>query len=123
MKYARHGTLLGGMLILAVVLANIYPIDTTRYDPAFLYRLGDMRGYGYLVIGLGLLILLAFFSAIKMRAKRRFLQISAAVLLVLLGKELLYWGLSPYPLVVGTVMLFSGTIVFSRQLGIVYLGI
>lgn len=121
MKYSHHSTLLAGLLILSVALASIIPIDSTIFQVNLLHKLGDKRGYLFINLILGLLMFLNYLVASLIRRSSRFLAIAGASLLLYLGKELLYFGISPFSTGLGLLFLSVGTLVFSRQIGIFYL--
>ena len=123
MKYSSYSTLLGGLLLLSVTLANIIPIDSTMLQVNFLCKLGDERGYMFLHFILGLLMLLNYSVACLSRRSKRFLPMGAAALMLFVGKDLLYFGVSPLPSGLGMLLLICGTILFSRQIGVFYLWI
>ncbi len=123
MKYNHHSTLLAGIFILSVLLASIFPVDVTRYETSFIHKLGDGQAYWTLNIGLAALSLINFLAAAIIRRSRRFLAVGAATILLFLGKELLYWGATPIPLISGALLLLGGTVLFARQIALFYLWI
>ncbi len=120
-KYSNHSILLGILLLLSITLVSQIPIDSTILLSNFLYRLGDRRGYLLVNASLGLFALINFLRAGLVRKSRRFFPMAAAALMIFVGKELVYAGISPFPLILGGILLFSGVAVFSRQIGIFYL--
>jgi len=120
-KYSHYSTLIGFLVLLAFTLASILPIDSTRLEPDLLYRLGDPKVYLFVNYVLGFLMLLSFLVARQTRGSRRFLTVALAALLVFLGKELLSRSLSPWSAAGGVLCLVGGTVLFSRQIGVVYL--
>jgi hypothetical protein len=123
MRFSQYGVLIGGMGLLAFSLASLLPLDTTLFEPDFLYRVGDRQGYLFLRVILGLLILANFLIAIRLRGSRRFLLVAVAALLLLLGKELVQHGVAPVAAGIGLGMLATGFVLFTRQIGVCYLGV
>ncbi len=123
MKYNHHSTLLAGIFILSLLLASIFPVDVTRYEMTFIHKLGDEQAYWTFNIGLAALSLINFLAAAIIRRSRRFLAVGAATILLFLGKELLYWGAAPIPLIAGALLLLAGTVLFTRQIALFYLWI
>ncbi len=121
MKYNNYPTLLGGVLLLSLTLAIIIPVDSTMLQVNFLHKLGDERGYMFLHFVLGLLIFLNYLVACLFRRSRRFLLIGAGALMLLIGKDLLYFGVTPLITGLGILLLTGGTVLFSRQVGNFYL--
>ena len=122
MKYAQYSVLIGGMVVLAFALAGVLPLDTSLYEPTFLYKLGDRQGYLFLRLILALLIVINFVAAARLRRSRRFAVAAVAAVLLFLGRELLQHGIAPLPVVLGTAALIVGFVVFVRQIVVFYLG-
>jgi len=122
MKYAQYSVLIGGMVVLAFALAGVLPLDTSLYEPTFLYKLGDRQGYLFLRLILALLIVINFVAAARLRRSRRFAVAAVAAVLLFLGRELLQHGIAPLPVVFGTAALIVGFVVFVRQIVVFYLG-
>ena len=122
MKYVQYPVLIGGMAVLAFALAGVLPLDTSLYEPTFLYKLGDRQGYFFVRLILGLLTVINFVVAVRTRRSRRFAVTAAAALLLFVGRELLQNGFAPLPVVLGTAALIVGFVIFVRQIVIFYLG-
>lgn len=123
MRFTQHGTAIGGLLLLAFSLAWLLPLDTTVVEWDLLYRVGDRRGYLFLRFILGLLISANFLMAVRLRRSRRYLLVALAALLLLLGKELTQHAAAPLPAALGLAALVTGFALFTRQIGICYLGV
>lgn len=122
MKYVQYPVLISGMAVLAFALAGVLPLDTSLYEPTFLYKLGDRQGYLFVRLILGLLTIVNFIVAARTRRSRRFAVAAAAALLLFAGRELLQYGIAPLPVVFGTAALIIGFVVSVRQIVIFYLG-
>jgi hypothetical protein len=122
MTYNQYGILIAGMVVLSFTLAGILPLDTSLYEPTFLYKLGDRQGYFFVRIILALLMVINFTVAARLRSSRRFAAAAAATLMLILGRELLGYGIAPLPLVLGAALLILGFVVFVRQIVVFYLG-
>ncbi len=123
MKYTQYPVLIGGTVVLAFTLAGILPLDTSLYEPTFLYKLGDRQGYLFIRMILAFLLVVNFLVAARTRGSRRFLAVAAAAALVLGGRELLQYGIAPLPVALGSVLLVTGFVLFVRQVGVFYLGL
>jgi hypothetical protein len=110
------------MAILAFTLAGILPLDTSLYEPTFLYKLGDRQGYLFVRLILGVITVINFMVASRIRGSARFAVTSLASLLLLVGRELLQYGIAPLPILLGTALLIVGFVVFVRQIVVFYLG-
>jgi hypothetical protein len=122
MKYAQYSVLIGGMAVLAFTLAGVLPLDTSLYEPTFLYKLGDRQGYLFVRLILALLMVINFVVAVRVRRSRRFAAAAGAAALLFVGRELLQYGIAPLPVVLGTAALIIGFVVFVRQIVVFYLG-
>jgi hypothetical protein len=122
MKYVQYPVLIGGMVVLAFALAGVLPLDTSLYEPTFLYKLGDRQGYLFVRVILALLIVVNFVVATRVRRSRRFAVAAGAAFLLFAGRELLQYGIAPLPVVLGTAALIAGFVVFVRQIVVYYLG-
>lgn len=122
MKYVQYPVLIGGMAVLAFSLAAVLPLDTSLYEPTFLYKLGDRQGYLFVRLILALLTVINFVVAARVHRSRRFAVAAAAAFLLFAGRELLQYGIAPLPMVLGTAALIAGFVVFVRQIVVFYLG-
>jgi hypothetical protein len=122
MKYTQYTVLIGGIVVLAFTLAAVLPLDTSLYEPTFLFKLGDRQGYLFVRLILALLTLVNFMVAARLRRSRRFTTAALASLLLLSGRELLQYGVAPLPIVLGLGLLVFGFVVFVRQIVVFYLG-
>ncbi|GAH85428.1 unnamed protein product, partial [marine sediment metagenome] len=116
-----YSTLLAGLLLLSVTMASIIPVDSTSLRFNFLHKLGDEQGYILVNIITGFLVLLNYTVARITRRSNRFFPVAAAALLLFIGKELVYFGISPVAIGSGLLILVLGTVLFSRQIGVFYL--
>jgi hypothetical protein len=122
MKYVQYPVLIGGMAVLAFALVGVLPLDTSIYEPTFLFKLGDRRGYLFVRLILGLLMVVDFLVASRVRRSRRFITAAAAAFLLFVGRELLQYGIAPLPVVLGLTAVIVGFVVFVRQIVVFYLG-
>jgi hypothetical protein len=122
MKYVQYPVLIGGMAVLAFALAGVLPLDTSLYEPTFLYKLGDRQGYLFVRLILALLLVVNFVVAARVRRTRRFAVAALAAFLLFAGRELLQYGIAPLPIVLGAAALIVGFVVFVRQIVVFYLG-
>lgn len=122
MRYTHYAVLIGGMVVLAFTLAGVLPLDTSLYEPTFLYKLGDRQGYFFVRLFLAVLTGINFVVAARLRHSRRFAVAALAAMMLFVGRELLLYGIAPLPIVVGAALLIVGFVVFVRQIVVFYLG-
>jgi hypothetical protein len=122
MKYVQYSVLIGGMAVLAFALAGVLPLDTSLYEPTFLFKLGDRQGYLFVRLILALLMAINFVVAARLRRSRRFAVAAAAAVMLFAGRELLQHGIAPLPIVLGAAALIVGFVLFVRQIVVFYLG-
>jgi hypothetical protein len=122
MKYLQYPVLIGGMVVLSFALAGILPLDTSLYEPNFLYKLGDRQGYLFVRLILALLMVINFVVAARVHRSRRFAVVAGATALLFAGRELLQHGIAPLPIVLGTAALIVGFVIYVRQIVVFYLG-
>jgi hypothetical protein len=122
MKYVQYPVLIGGMAVLSFALAGVLPLDTSLYEPTFLFKLGDRQGYLFVRLVLALLMVINFVVAARIRRSRRFAVAAVAVVLLFVGRELLQHGVAPVPAAVGAAALIAGFVVYVRQVVVFYLG-
>jgi hypothetical protein len=123
MKYSQYPVLIGGMVVLALTLAGILPLDTSLHEASFLYKLGDRQGFLFVRLILVALLVVDFLVAARLRRSRRFAVAALAALMLFAGRELLQNGIAPLPIVLGTALLVTGFVVFVRQVVVFYLGL
>lgn len=123
MRFSQYGLLIGGICLLAFSLASLLPLDATVLEWDMLYRVGDRRGYLFVRIILAVLISANFLVAVRQRGSRRYLLVALAGILLLAGKELTQHGVAPLPAALGTGLLVVGYVLFTRQIGVFYLGV
>jgi hypothetical protein len=123
MKYSQYSVLIGGMVVLALTLAGILPLDTSLHEASFLYKLGDRQGFLFVRLILAALLVVDFLVAGRLRRSRRFVVAALAALMLFAGRELLQNGFAPLPIVLGTALLITGFVVFVRQVVVFYLGL
>lgn len=121
MKYTHYSLLTAGILLLSFTLAATLLVDSSTFQLNFLHRMGDRRDYRTILAVLAALIVLSFLAAGAIRRSLRFAAAAAASLLLLGGRELLSYGISPVPAVLGTLFLLAGTVVFVRNIAVYYL--
>jgi hypothetical protein len=122
MRYGQYPVLIGGMAVLALALAGVLPLDTSLYEPTFLFKLGDRWGYFFVRMILAVLMVVDFVVAARVRRSRRFTVAALAAFLLFTGRELLQYGIAPLPIVLGTAALIVGFVFFVRQIVVFYLG-
>ncbi len=123
MRYSQYRLMLAGIVILALTLAGVLPVDATQFQANLLLRLGDPASYWVIELTLSALALVNLAVAAWARHLRRFLLVALGVLLLLAGRAALYAGVFPIACAAGAFALAAGVLLASRHLGVIYLGI
>lgn len=118
-KYQKFGTLLGGAAFLSLIVAYTLPLDSSVFLTNFLYRPGDEQGLFLLNISFMVFIVMNFIIA-AIKKERRYFLIMLAVILVLAGRELLFFAIHPGSIIPGLLLVVFGTGFFSRQIDKIY---
>jgi hypothetical protein len=122
LRYTQYGVLIGGMVVLAFTLAGVLPLDTSLYEPTYIFKIGDRQGYLFVRMFLAVFTGIDFLIAARQRRSRRFAVAALAAMMLFIGREFLLYGVAPLPVLMGTALLIVGFVVFVRQIVVFYLG-
>ena len=118
--FQRFGIIILSTFSLAVTLAYSLPLHRTLLQANFLFRLGDESGVWFSVLAIKILILLDYLIAALKRQKAVYILIMAAVLLLLMGREILLVFSSPPRIAFAVGASILGIAAFGRITGRVY---
>jgi hypothetical protein len=116
LTYQKLGTVLGLVLVFSLALAYSLPVDETVFLPNLLYRVG---GSDYILLvrfGLEALTLLGFARSAYLVGSAGQWFICLAVLLMMLGRELVFFLSFPPAIAAGFALLVCGALLFSRKI-------
>lgn len=113
--YQKMGTVLGLVLFFSFTIAHSLPIDTTALDPNLLFRVGGAEYVLFVRLGLEALTIFGFGRSAFLSSSSDQWYIFFAIVLVLLGRDLLFFLSSPGFILLGALLLISGALLFSRK--------
>ena len=120
-QYQKLGTVLGIAFLLAFTLSAALPFDSTELLLNLTYRVGYEKGMLMVFVGFELFTLLNILWAAFMKSSRDYAFILVSLLLVIAGRELLFFLGSPLTAIAGGILLISGTVMFGKKLHTLYL--
>ncbi len=113
--YQKMGTVIGMVVFFSFTIAHSIPVDITKLAPNLLYRVGGNEYILLVRVGLELLTVFGFGRSAFLSASRDQWYIFGAVLLVLAGRDFLFFLSSPGFILLGILFLVSGSLLFSRK--------
>lgn len=111
-QYPKYANPLGIAALISFALAYVVPIDSLAPFPNLLFRIGNQATTQTISLVLGLLTLLSYALAAANGGAAERLPIVFAVLLVLVGRDMLFYLSGPAGVITGGVLLTVGTIVY-----------
>ncbi|MDR1626943.1 MAG: hypothetical protein LBT33_10440 [Spirochaetia bacterium] len=115
LTYQKLGTVLGLVVVFSLALVYSLPVDETVLNANLLYRVG---GGDYILLvrfGLEALTLLGFGRSAYLLGSAEQWFICGAVALLITGRELLFFLLSPPTVALGTILMIGGALLFSKK--------
>ena len=116
LTYQKIGTVLGIVVVFSLSLVYSFPVDETVFLPTLLYRVG---GAAYILLvryGLEALTLLGYARSAYLAGSAEQWFICLAVLLMLTGRELLFFFSFPLVIAAGFILLICGVLLFSQKI-------
>ena len=116
LAYRKLGTVLGLVLVFSLAFVYSLPVDGTVFQANMLYRAG---GENYILLVrfcLEALTLLGFGRSAYLAGSVQELFICLAVLLMIVGRELIFFRTEPLAIAVGFALLAGGVLLFSRKI-------
>lgn len=108
-QYPKYANPLGIAALISFTLAYVVPIDSLSPFPNLLFRIGNQATTQTISLVLGLLTILSYALAAMNGGSAERLPIVFAVLMVLVGRDLLFYMSGPVGVIVGGILLATGT--------------
>jgi hypothetical protein len=118
-KYQGYETLIGLAAIIALTLTYSIPIDSTVFLSNLLYKLGDETGVFLIFISLEVFTLVNLVGAAVNRDSKYYLMVPFMAL-VICGREILNFQVSPVFAAIGVACLFAGSLGVYRRIDKIY---
>jgi hypothetical protein len=106
----RPGVLLPVVLVASLAIAASVPVDRTTFLAQLTFRLGDEQGVWFVNLVIGALAPLSVIGAAIVRREARLVRLAGAFALLLVGRDLLFFGLRPVRLACGLALLGGGSV-------------
>ena len=119
MKYARHFLLAAGAVAVSFAVAVSIPVDRTVFLAQLTYKLGDEQSLWFASLVLAIAVVAAGAGAALVRRNRYCLLPSVGTVLLLAGREILFFATRPAALACGVLLLAGGTVLWLRGLAAV----
>ncbi len=120
-EYQKFEVVLGIAFLLAFTLSFSIPIDSSVFLPTLLYRIGGTVQLLAVFSALELFSILNFVLASILSRRREYLIMAGGLLLVIAGKDLLFFAHGAPAAVAAFAFLLAGTIVFGNRAHAIYL--
>lgn len=119
-KYRRYGVLTAVIFLVSFAMAAYIPVDRTAFLMQLTWKLGDEQGVWFVSLMIGVLALGT--AAVAATAKRdgKYLWLAAGLALLLLSRELLFFGANPVLLTAGLAALAGGIVLCLRMVSAIY---
>lgn len=117
--FRRSGSILGMGTLAAIVIAAMLPLDITQPVGNLLYREGTETSLALSCIVMEILAVLCLTGVSASRANPRYYMLSASLLIIIFGADLLFFVSSPL-ILPGAVALIIGFMLFVGQIRKIY---
>jgi hypothetical protein len=115
MQYERLEIVLVSGILLSLVLAATIPIDMTRLEENFIMPTIYAREIGIVAVVLYLLALLNYLLAAMQTGNRTYLLICAGVAMAIVGRELVFYRVDGFSVILGFALLIAGSTLFGER--------
>jgi len=112
--FRKMGTILGTILAFSFSLSYSLPIDSTVFQANLLYRVSGEALILLVRFGLEILTLFGFARSAFLSGTTEQRGILGAAVMVIVGRELLFFLSSPLFILMGSALLVGGAVLFSR---------
>jgi hypothetical protein len=119
--YQRFEIVLGISLLLAFTLAFSIPVSSETPLTTMLNRIGSRSQLLVVFFAIEVFSVLNFLLASFLKRNRDYIWMALGLLLVIVGKDLLFFVVSPVPDAAAALLLIGGTFLFGHRTHIVYL--
>ena len=117
----KQGLLLNLALLAAFVVLLYVPMDMTEIQWYFLVKVSDAPAFIGALLIIQLLSVINYFIGAYHNSNRDYLFIGLGAFLFVLGRNLLFFLLTPWSLPLGFICIMCGTYLFARKIYAVYL--
>jgi hypothetical protein len=113
-KYRRYGVLTAVIFVVSFAMAAYIPVDRTVFLMQLTWKLGDEQGVWFVSLIIGALVLCTAAAAALVKREGKYLWLAAGLALLLVSRELLFFGANPVILGSGLAALSVGIILCLR---------
>jgi hypothetical protein len=113
-KYKRYGVLTAVIFLVSFAMAAYIPVDRTVFLTQLTWKLGDEQGVWFVSLTIGALALCTAAAAAAAKRDGRYLWLAAGLALLLVSRELLFFGANPVILGAGLAALSVGIVLCLR---------
>jgi hypothetical protein len=108
LKYKKYTVLVGVVFLVSFAMAAYIPIDRTVFLAQLTWKLGDEQGVWFVNLVIALLVIATSAGASAVRKDRRYFWLAGGLALLLVSRELLFFGTTPGLLAAGLLALTLG---------------
>jgi len=116
LKYRKFAVLMGVVFLVSFAMAAYIPIDRTVFLAQLTWKLGDEQGVWFVNLVIAILVIATSAGGAAVRKDRRYYWMAGGLTLLLVSRELLFFGLAPGPLAAGLLALTFGITACLRAL-------
>ena len=121
LTFQKQGVYLATAFAIAGVIALSLPVDCTEFSLPLICEAGKTAGFSIAFYSLGVFAVLNYLYAAGLHSNRDYTFNAIAVLLVLIGMQLIYHFAHTLGGVVGLALLLIGTFIFAHRTHTIYL--
>lgn len=121
LEYQKTGIVLGIAALTALTLAYSLPIDFSRLLPNLMHPAGDQTTIQVVALLLDVIIIVNVLYALAAVQERAYLVLLAALVLIIVGRELVLYVASPPVYAAAAGSLFAGVVLFAWRIRKLYL--
>jgi hypothetical protein len=108
LKYKKYAVLVGVIFLVSFAMAVYIPIDRTVFLAQLTWKLGDEQGVWFVNLVIALLVIATSAGATTVRKDRRYFWLAGGLALLLVSRELLFFGTTPGLVAAGLLALTIG---------------
>jgi uncharacterized membrane protein (Fun14 family) len=116
LKYRKYAVLVGVVFLVSFAMAAYIPIDRSVFLAQLTWKLGDEQGVWFVNLVIAILVIATSAGASFVRKDRRYFWLAGGLTLLLVSRELLFFGLTPGLLAAGLLALTLGITICLRTL-------
>jgi hypothetical protein len=119
LKYKKYAVLVGVVFLVSFAMAAYIPIDRTVFLAQLTWKLGDEQGVWFVNLIIGILVVATSAGASAVRKDRRYFWLAGGLALLLVSRELLFFGMTPGLMAAGLLALTVGITTCLRTLVVI----